>query len=63
MLPWPTTSDGRSLAEFDPTCWPDVQAWHKARASVAKSLNRPVLPEIRGMTRVARHNNNGRTLR
>jgi hypothetical protein len=55
--PWP-----KHLAEFDPDQWPDVQAWHAARAKVARSLGRSPLPEIRGMTRVQRHNN-GRTLR
>jgi hypothetical protein len=54
MLPWP-----KGLAEFDPARWPDRQAWHAARAKVAKSLGRSVLAEVRGMTRV---NRNGKVL-
>jgi hypothetical protein len=56
-LPWP-----KHLAEFDPAKWRDRQEWHKARAEVARSLGRPVLPEVRGMTRV-KPGRNGRTLR
>jgi hypothetical protein len=40
-LPWP-----KHLAEFDPAKWRDRQEWHKARAEVARSLGRPVLPEV-----------------
>jgi hypothetical protein len=50
--PWP-----KHLARFDPDEWPDAQAWHAARAKVARSLGRPVLPEVRGMTRVRRGRN------
>ncbi len=57
-LPWPD-----DLAEFDPTKWPDIQAWHGARAKVARSLGRSVLAEIRGMTRGRRGCSNGRTAR
>ena len=52
MLPWP-----RHLGVFDPKRWPDRQAWHAARARVARSLGRSPLPEIRGMSRVARGRN------
>lgn len=57
MKPWP-----KEFAEpFDPRRWPDRQAWHAARAKVAKSLGRSVLAEVRGMSRVQR-NNNGKVL-
>jgi hypothetical protein len=39
--PWP-----RELARFDPSRWSDRQAWRLARAEVARSLGRPVLPEL-----------------
>ena len=60
MLPWPRVP--KDLAVYRPDQFVDVQAWHAARAAVARSLNRSALPEIRGMTRVRRHNN-GEVLR
>lgn len=57
MQPWP-----KDLATFDPAKWPDRQAWHAARAKVAKSLGRSALPEIRGMVR-GRRGRNGRPIR
>jgi hypothetical protein len=55
MLPWPRVP--KDLAVYRRDQFPDVQRWHQARAQVARSLNRLALPEIRGMTRVRRHNN------
>jgi hypothetical protein len=46
FLPWP-----RHLARFDPDRWHDKSQWHLSRAGVARSLGRPVLPEIRAATR------------
>ncbi|ORA31566.1 hypothetical protein BST13_24730 [Mycobacterium aquaticum] len=60
MKPWPRRP--KNLAEFDPAEWPDVQAWHAARAKVARSLGRSPLPEVRGMTRI-RRGRNGRAVR
>jgi hypothetical protein len=60
MKPWPRTP--KNLETFDPGEFRDRQAWHADRLKVAKSLGRPRLPEARGMTRVQRHNNNGKVL-
>jgi hypothetical protein len=46
FAPWP-----RHLARFDADRWLDEAEWHIARAAVARSLDRPVLPEIRAATR------------
>lgn len=57
VLPWPRRwrdvpggGPVRDLANYAPAQWPCKAMWHGARASVARSLGRKVLPEIRAMT-------------
>lgn len=59
MLPWPDDEQGRSLAEFDSTQWPNRRAWHAARLRIARSLGRSPLPECRGMVLVKRSGGRG----
>lgn len=60
MRPWPTNylcPDGvrRNLNEYIATQWDGkICIWHARRADIARSLGRPVLPEISGMTRIGK---------
>jgi hypothetical protein len=48
QLPWPRLP--KDLQVFRPEQWPyGMCQWYDARASVARSLNRPVLPEIQAL--------------